>query len=108
MTSPPPLITPQVEAYVLAHPGCIAKEICAALGLAKSSVNVCLGRLRADGKVKRLSRSRRNPAQRWEAGKEEQEVVYEPLADGAPRQTTVQQWNPPVVPTQHWLSALGL
>jgi predicted transcriptional regulator of viral defense system len=101
-------LTPQIEAYVLAHPACTAKDICAALGVCKNAVNVSLGRLRVAGKIKRLPRGASHPLQRWEAGPEAQAVDYEPLAEGAPKQVTVQQWAAPVVAPQHWLSALGL
>lgn len=106
--NPTELVTPKIEAYVIAHPGCTGKDICAALGLSKHAVNVSLGRLRAAGKTRRLPQNTAHRAQRWEAGAEMAPVYYEPMGEGAPKQRTVFQWAPPAIAPQHWLSSLGL
>jgi DNA-binding transcriptional ArsR family regulator len=88
----------QILAFVKAHPACTTHDLRAAVNLDLARIGMYLTRLQNDGLVTR-EKTRGVRLIRWTA------VEPEPV-EAAPQQLVVQNWEPPQIPAQSWLSAL--
>lgn len=102
----PPTVHERVEQYVVANPDALTRDLIESLGITPKAAKLAVHRMQSIGKIHRANNLGERNA-KWRAGPAPEFNPDNPSeAVGQPRQRTVKEWKPPVIPRDPWIWAL--